>query len=198
MSKGKRRSLLTKIEEVRQEKEREEVFEATRNSYQTAMENVFALQEETLRFARSLIEDSAQTAHKQAERNRATVQTLTESSRRQREAVEELLKASAKAYTDLFYASFSGYPRYRELLEAMVPTGALDTAPKDESGGRRPGESLPIRDYDSLNVSEVGQEVECNGLTAEDLKKLKSHEQANKDRRTLVELFDRGIEKASS
>jgi hypothetical protein len=185
---------LTKIEEVQREKEREEIFEATRNSYWTAMESVFALQEETLRFAQSLIEDSAETASHGVQRNRAMAQALVERSRRQREAVEALLSASAKAYTDLVYVPFYRY--HRQALETLAPTGASETSQEAESS--QAVQSLPIQNYDSLNVSEVSQEVERNGLSVEDLKRLKSHEQANKYRRTLIELFDRGIENAPS
>lgn len=185
---------MTKVEEARREKERGEVFEATRNSYWTAMESVFALQEETLRFAQSLIEDSAGAARHGAERNREAAQALAERSRRQREAVEELLKASAKAYTDLVFVPFYRYQQ--QALETLAPTGASETRQEDESS--RSVQSLPIQDYDSLNVSEVSREVEGNGLSAEDLKELKSHEQANRDRQTLIQLFDRRIETASS
>ena len=42
------------------DRERENVFEASRRSYVAAMENAFFLQQRTLEFARSLLENSAE------------------------------------------------------------------------------------------------------------------------------------------
>jgi hypothetical protein len=54
------------------------------------VENTFALYEQTLEFAQSLLEAPPETLREQAENNRVTLEALAEQSRRQREAMENL------------------------------------------------------------------------------------------------------------
>ena len=91
------------MDRERQEKDLQEVFDTTQASYRAAIENTFALQERTLEFARSLLE------------------ALAEQSRRQREAMEKLVKESAKVYESLLSAPFSHHqhhPKFEEATEA--------------------------------------------------------------------------------
>ena len=106
------------MDRERQEKDLQEVFETTQASYQAAIENTFALQEQTLEFARSLIEAPPEALQDQAKNNRATLETLDEQSRRQREAMEKLVGESAKAYESLLRAPFSHHQHYPEFEEA--------------------------------------------------------------------------------
>ena len=59
------------MDRERQEKNLQEVFETTQGAYRAAVENTFGLQEQTLEFARNLIEAPAQTLRTQAENNPA-------------------------------------------------------------------------------------------------------------------------------
>ncbi len=88
------------MDRERQEKDLQEVFETAQASYRAAIENTFALQERTLEFARSLLE------------------ALAEQSRRQREAMEKLVKESAKVYESLLRAPFSHHQHHPEFEEA--------------------------------------------------------------------------------
>jgi hypothetical protein len=175
------KGLIRMMDRERTNRERERIFEATRQSYRTAMENVFALQERTLEIARSLLESSAEASRTQAERNRALLEELAEQSRRQREILENLLQETTNAYVNVLWAPFS---YYQEVLEAMAPT---------RRGSPRSQESsLPIEDYNSLNVREVIERLDELGV--EEIERLRSYEAANKNRIPLLRRFDARIE----
>jgi uncharacterized protein (DUF342 family) len=109
------------MDRERQEKDLQEVFEATQLSHRTAIENTFALQERILEFARTLIEAPPEALRTQAENNRATLEALAEQSRKQREAMENLVRESAKVYQSLVRTPFShgqDHPNFENATEA--------------------------------------------------------------------------------
>ncbi len=96
-------------------------FLIPQESLWAAIENTFALQERTLEFAGGLIEASTRASRTQAENDRATLESLAEQSRRQREAMEDLVRESAKVYESLLQSPFSHgqhHPEYEEATEA--------------------------------------------------------------------------------
>lgn len=111
------------MDRERQEKDLQEVFETTQGAYRAAVENTFALQEQTLEFARNLLGAPAEALQDQAQNNRATLEALAEQSRRQREAMEKLVEESAKVYESLLRAPFSHHQHHPEFEEA---TGASE------------------------------------------------------------------------
>ena len=109
------------MDRERQEKDLQEVFETTQASYRAAVENTLELQEQTLEFARTLLESPPETLREQAENNRVTLKALVEQSRRQREAMERLVGECAKVYESLLRAPFSHHqhhPKFEEANEA--------------------------------------------------------------------------------
>jgi uncharacterized protein (DUF342 family) len=106
------------MDRERQEKDLQEVFETTQEAYQAAIENTFALQEQTLHFARNLLEAPAEALQTQAENNRIALEALVEQSRRQREAIENLVGESAKVYESLLQTPFSHHQHHPEFEEA--------------------------------------------------------------------------------
>ena len=109
------------MDRERQERDLQEIFEATQASWRAAIENTFALQEQTLEFARSLSEAPVEALHTQAQNNRAMLEVLAEQSRRQRKALENLLRESAKVYECLLQVPFSHgqeHPEFEEAIEA--------------------------------------------------------------------------------
>jgi hypothetical protein len=106
------------MDHERQERDLQEVFDATQASYLAAMENTFALQERTLEFARTLIEASEEALQTQDGNNRARLETLTEESRRHREAMENLVRESAKDYENLLRSPFSHHQQHPSFEEA--------------------------------------------------------------------------------
>ena len=109
------------MDRERQEKDLQEVFESAQASYRAAVENTFALQERTLEFAQSLLEAPPEALREQAENNRVRLEALAEQSRRQREAMENLIGEAAKVYESLLRAPFShrqNHPEFEEAKEA--------------------------------------------------------------------------------
>jgi uncharacterized protein (DUF342 family) len=106
------------MDRERQEKDLQEVFETTQEAYRAAIDNTFALQEQTLEFARSLLEAPMKALQTQAENNRTTLEALVEQSRRQREAMENLVEESAKVYESLLQTPFSHHQHHPEFEEA--------------------------------------------------------------------------------
>jgi hypothetical protein len=106
------------MDHERQQRDLQQIFDATQASYLAAIENAFALQERTLLFARNLMETSAEALETQADKNRATLQTLTEESRKHREAMENLVRESAKVYESLRREPFSHHQPHSKFEEA--------------------------------------------------------------------------------
>lgn len=177
------------MDRERREKQRQEAFQTTWQSYRAAMEKAFALQEQTLDFVRSLLEAPVEALRTQAKSNRATLDELAEQSRKQQEALESLVRESANTYMNLLQAPFA---YYQEIMEAMT---APWTSPRGSSEGRE-GDSVPLANYDSLNVREVSDKLD--ELGTEEIKQLRDYEVRNKNRKTLVERLNARIEAGSS
>ena len=110
------------MDRERQEKDLQEVFETTQASYQAAIQNTFALQEQILEFARNLLLKAPPEALRdQAEDHRATLEALTEQTTSRREAMERLVGESVKVYESLLGAPFSHHQHHPQFEEA---TGA--------------------------------------------------------------------------
>ena len=77
------------MDRERQEKDLQKVFETTQGAYRPAVEDTFALQEQTLEFARKLFKALPKALRTQPENERATPEALDEQSRMeaQRETV---------------------------------------------------------------------------------------------------------------
>jgi hypothetical protein len=106
------------MDHERQERDLQEVINTTQASYLAVIENTFALQERILRFARHLIETSAEDLQTQAENNRGMLETLSEESRRHREAMESLVRESAEVYESLLRSPFSHHQDHPSFEEA--------------------------------------------------------------------------------
>ena len=83
------------MDHERTEKELQEIFEEIQRSYKTFADEVLALQERTLGFARDLLENPT---GKEAEGLQATLEELVNKSRDERERFERLARKSSEAY----------------------------------------------------------------------------------------------------
>jgi len=209
------------MDRERTKKDHQEAFEATWRSYRTAMENALTLEEQTLAFARGLIETPAGAWRKGAERNHAMLNTLTEQPRRQREVLESMVRGSANTYTSLLQAPFSYYRRGAETTaapEAAVPDAvtppevATSEAAVPEVGepeaaappetritdvpGSQLGGEPPLEGYDSLSVRQVSERLD--ELSVEKVERLRAYEAENKNRRTLLKHLDARLEAEST
>jgi hypothetical protein len=71
--------------------------------------------------------------------------------------------------------------------EQVARAGAL--------AAQRVATGVPIEDYDNLNVGEIVEQLD--GLSADELQKVRAYEKQNKDRDTLLEQIDRRINAAA-
>src|SRR5215208_4116707 len=109
------------MDHERQQRDLQQIFDATQASYLAAVENTFALHQRTLQFARNLMESSAETLKTQADNNRAPLETLTQQSEKHRKAMENLVRESSEVYESLLHSPFShpkGHSKFKEATEA--------------------------------------------------------------------------------
>lgn len=124
----------------------------------------------------SWVESSFEVLKTQARVGGLMTQVMVEQTRKQQEAVQGLADESVRLYSDLFYAplrSLAGAP-----------------APRNGNGGGH-ADDLPIKDYDSLSVEEVGGRLGDCGIR--DVEKLKNYERRHRNRRNYMELLDRSL-----
>jgi hypothetical protein len=71
--------------------------------------------------------------------------------------------------------------------ELATSTGATDSGERSTGSDRE----LPIPDYDELSVR--GAKVRLDALSAEQLRRIRAHEEENKKRKTLIHEIDRRL-----
>ena len=162
----------------------EVLAERTADTYKTVVDHAVGLQERNLRFFRGVVEDFAGEVRQQAEANRALVEEFVERAEKQRDAFQTVVEESLDAYWDLAFAPFSYYREGIEQVGQQVVARVSDITT-----------GLPIANYDELSVAEVVEKLD--GLSVEDLKKVRAYEKGTKNRDTLVEQIDRKIKAAS-
>ena len=86
----------------------EQLTQATVDSYKALADYAVAIQEQNVQLASDVMLDGPiEALHRQAESNRAMVQTLAEQSCRQMDASQNLLLGVVDAYMDLFFTPLS-------------------------------------------------------------------------------------------
>jgi hypothetical protein len=101
---------------------------------------------------------------------RYSAEVLLNQAEKQREAWQAMVEESFKAYAGLY---------------------APASSPRNGFRGDDGGPDLPIEGYDRLSVKEVIDRL--NGLCASEVEELKAYEKNNKNRRSLIERFDRSL-----
>jgi hypothetical protein len=147
----------------------------------------------------------------QTEAGRANAQRLSEQVSRQQEAGQALARESVEAYTQFLNDAFSRYRAGTEQAAGSVQegvrtlsetttgllgtaTGAVGaTAGATVEGAERAAEAavFPIEGYDDMNVDEISKRLD--GLSVEELQRVRDYEERNKRRETLLEQMDRKI-----
>lgn len=157
----------------------EQLVEATWDTYKTLVDHTLGLQQRNARFVREMVDDSIEELRRQAESNQSMTRELLELAENQREAFREVVEASVlNAYTDFLFTPFTPFSYYRERTRPATPEG--------RSNGR-----LPLDDYDNLSVREVSERLE--GLSEQEILILRSYEQRNKNRRTILNRLERRL-----
>ena len=94
------------MDQERTSKELQEVFEEVQQSYTTLLDNVFVLQEQTLKLAWSLFENSAEN---RAQNTQSILEDLARQSKSQREARETLARTSTVAFLKVLEAPYEDH-----------------------------------------------------------------------------------------
>jgi hypothetical protein len=106
---GKEKRLMDEKDVRRVNEVIEDLTEAARESYKTAVDQAFAARESNMRLARSFFEDWTDTLEAQAELNRRTLQSLAEQVRRNQEVFRKLSRNSLNAYDGFLDSLYSYY-----------------------------------------------------------------------------------------
>jgi hypothetical protein len=157
----------------------EKLARTTRDSYETVIDHTVALGEENVKFMRGVFDTSVREYRQQAEANWAMTQELVERAEKQRDAFRTVIEESMGAYWGALYAPLS----YHE-------GGMREVASVGNTDGR-----LPISNYDELTVDEISKKLD--GLSVEEIEKVRAYEKRHKNRETLLEQIDRKMKAAS-
>src|SRR5215216_1168047 len=136
------------------------------------------------------VSDNLRTQTEEAQR---MTQKLADQQQRAQEATRALTQASIGAYTEFVGSMFTFYRGSVEAAERSAGEAKRSTEAPPE--GQKTGPDLPIADYDSLNANEVIERTE--GLSVEEIRRLREYEAQTKNRRTLLERLDQRIEAGS-
>ena len=163
----------------------ETMTRTTQESTRIMTDYVVRAQELNTRFARRAFEVWIDASRRQTELSQTMVQRLSGNAENQTDAFQGLLNDWANAYAGVLFAPL-GF--YREGLENVTTMPAVVT--QVATGGTVNG-GLPIAGYDDMNVAEISDKLE--GLSEEELRRVRDYEKRNRNRDTLIEQLDRKI-----
>jgi hypothetical protein len=179
------------------------------------------LQQRNAEFVQGWAGDAVEALREQTEHNVRTVETFARSASKQQEALGTLTQAWAGTYRDFF----SPFAYFRESVRTTQQAArkGLEATEQVARQGLRVAEeateqteevlrqteratkeaelkaavlgALKTANYDELSVAEISKRLD--GLSAEQLRKVREYEKKNKNRETLIEQIDRKI-KANS
>ncbi len=172
-------------------------------SYRIVYEQAAEAQQRQGRLAKDFSERVMDHLREQAESGQAASEQLADQARRQQEAGQAFAQESVNAYMDFLDTAFSQYREGTQRAagsaqeQARVGSQAVsdvvgiaadttrDTA--DIAAGRP-----PIEGYDEMNVEEITEQLDS--LSEAELRRVRTYEQANKNRETLITQIDRRLE----
>ncbi len=183
--------------------------------------NLLQRQQKSAEFVQSWTNDAVEVMREQAEHNARTAEAFARAAGRQQEAFGSLARNWVGAYTEFF--SPLAYARQAtrafqqatqqglEVTEQVARQGLrvveeaterTEDVLRETEKATREAElraavfgALGTTDYDALSVDEISKRIE--GLSAEQLRKVREFEKNSKDRETLVAQIDRKIRAAS-
>jgi hypothetical protein len=182
------------------------------------------LQQRNAEFVQGWSDDAVEAVREQTEHNVQTGEAFARGISKQQEAFGALSRAWAGTYRELFSPPFAYYFRQgvrtteqaaRQGLEAteqvarqglgvaQEATEHTDEVLKHTEKATKKAElrsavfgALQTADYEELTVDEISGRLE--GLTTEELGKVREYEKKNKNRETLIEQIDRKIRSKNS
>jgi hypothetical protein len=164
------------------------------------------LQQRNAEFMQGWTGDAVEALREQTEQNVRTAEAFVRSASKQQEGFRTLTQAWAGTYRDFF----SPFAYLREgvrttqqaarqgLRVAEEATEQTDEVLRQTERATREAElkaavlsALKTANYDELSVAEISKRLD--GLSAEQLRKVREYEKKNKNRETLIEQIDRKI-----
>jgi hypothetical protein len=171
--------------------------ETLAESYRVVYGQAAASGERQQRAAKEFSDLVANNLREQAEAGRSGAQRLSEQADRQQEAGRAFAQESLGAYMDFLDATFSQY-RAGAMAGGQAAAGVVGTVTDATSrtvdaateSVQRTAETatFPIPGYDEMNVEEISARVD--GLTDDQVRRLRDYEKANENRKTLIERYD--------
>lgn len=163
--------------------------------------DLMQLQQRNINFLQSWMSGGADYLRNQAEHNQRTAEEFAKSARAQQESLRKLGEDWMGVYEEIATTSRSYAEEGVQNAQQATRQGlqaVQETAEQTEQAARQAATngngSFPIRNYDNLSVNEASQRLD--GLTNEQLQKVRSYEKQNKDRSSLVDEIDRKIKSA--
>jgi len=199
----------------------EENVKATQEWFANGVK-LMKLQQRNVSFAQSWTSDGAEVLRDQTEHNLRTAEVFAQSARKQQENFRALAEEWTGAYRN-FFSPFSYAQKGLKTAQEATKQGleatqqavqqglrlAEETTEQAEKAIRETQEAtyvaelratvhsaLKTADYNELNVEEEVSK-KLNGLSAEELKKVREFEKRNKNRETILEQIDRKIKATS-
>ena len=161
--------------------------------YKALSERGVAAQEAGAHLTQDFFNEVSDNLRIQTEETQRMTQKLADQQQRAQEATRALTQASIGAYTEFLGSMFTFYRGSVEAAERSAGEAERSTEAPPE--GQTTSPDLPIADYDSLNANEVIERTE--GLSVEEIRRMREHEAQTKKRRTLLERLDQRIEAGS-
>ena len=184
------------------------------------------LQQRNADFAQEWLGGGVEALREQTEQNLRAADAIVRSARKQQESLQRIGQEWVGAYQD-FFTPFASYAReglrtaqqateqgiqatqqatqqvaQQGLRVAEEAAEQTDKVLRETEEATREAElrtavygALGAEDYEGLNVDEVAKRLD--GLSADQLKKVREFEKKNKSRETLIEQIDRKIKAAS-
>ena len=163
--------------------------------------DLMQLQQRNINFLQSWMSGGADYLRNQAEHNQRAAEEFARSARAQQESLRKLGEDWMGVYEEMASTSRSYAEEGMHNAQQATRQGlqaVQETAEQTEQAARQATSngngSFPIRNYDDLSVNEASQRL--NGLTNEQLQKVRAYEKQNKDRSSLVDEIDRKIKSA--
>lgn len=175
------------------------------------------LQQRNVDFTQRWMSNAVETMRGQAEQNARTAEVFARSARSQQESFRSLTQMWTGAYRD-FFSPFVGYAEEgmkaarqateqgientrqateqgMRLVDDAAETGAQAARQSANGSQSKFLAGLDNGDYDRMKVGDITKSLD--GLSEDDLKKVRAYEKRHKNRDTLVEQIDRRIKATS-
>ncbi len=157
---------------------REELARTTVGAYRALVGQAAGAQARNLEFVRRVVADTTAEMRRQAEANRVLARGLAEQS----DVFWRIVEGSFEAYRSALYA-----PARDGEDPDYVVTATTDVAAGDE---------FPIEGYDELSVKKISERLD--GLSVEELERIRAYEKKNKNRESLLKQIERRTKAISS